>query len=67
MNTAIVAFVLLFGGSHIEEINITIHVKHARQETAAASLKPARKAWRQVRQPVQLGGGIDDGYELAEE
>jgi hypothetical protein len=26
-----------------------------------------RKVWRQVREPVQLGGGIDDGYELVDE
>jgi hypothetical protein len=67
MNTALLAFVFLFGGSQIDEINITIRVKRASQEIAVPSHKPTRKVWRQVREPVQLGGGIDDGYELVEE
>jgi hypothetical protein len=25
------------------------------------------KVWKRVRDPVQLGGGIDDGYELVDE
>lgn len=28
---------------------------------------PTRKVWKQVRQPVQIEGMIDDGYELVEE
>lgn len=27
----------------------------------------SRKVWKRVREPVQLGGGIDDGYELVDE
>ena len=67
MNTAIVAFLLFFGGSQIDEINITIRIKHAPQEISSPALKPTRKVWRQVRDPVQLAGGIDDGYELVDE
>jgi hypothetical protein len=26
-----------------------------------------RKVWKRVREPVQLEGGIDDGYELVDE
>jgi hypothetical protein len=67
LNTAIVAFLLFFGGSQIDEINITIRMKHAPQEISLPVLKPTKKVWRQVREPVQLGGGIDDGYELVDE
>lgn len=67
MDAAIVAFVLLFSGSHVNEIKVTIEIRQASQEIEKPSSNPARKVWRQVRKPIQLGGGIDDGYELVEE
>lgn len=33
----------------------------------AANKANSGKVWKQVREPVQLGGGIDDGYELVDE
>lgn len=37
-------------------------IKTSRQEYDV----PKRYEWKQVREPVQLEGGIDDGYELVE-
>ena len=33
----------------------------------AASKAKSGKVWKRVREPVQLEGGIDDGYELVDE
>jgi hypothetical protein len=33
----------------------------------AANKAKSGKVWKRVREPVQLEGGIDDGYELVEE
>jgi len=33
----------------------------------AANNAKSGKVWKRVREPVQLGGGIDDGYELVDE
>jgi hypothetical protein len=33
----------------------------------AANKVKSGKVWKRVREPVQLEGGIDDGYELVEE
>ncbi len=39
----------------------------AKPSTPTPTYVPTRKVWRQVREPIQIEGGIDDGYELVEE
>jgi hypothetical protein len=34
---------------------------------AGTPMMKSGKVWKRVREPVQLGGGIDDGYELVDE